>query len=189
MDLVPGDTYILKNDFLGFCKGEEFCYMGKIHKQPHQFQLIHSGVNYRGIDTPSPDVYFDKVVVYSAFNPASAIVYKKDPQVGDKLVLTRECHPFVVGTGMQIIHLNPILDEYMLVPVYDPYTRWSPLKLDMRVSRIAVWNWFSMWPGSDDPEVVQPKRCEHKFVNVSFAGLQMECKFCGIPEPREGASE
>ncbi len=26
------------------------------------------------------------------------------------------------------------------------------------------------------------KTCEHKFVNVSFNQIKMECKFCGIPQ-------
>jgi hypothetical protein len=56
------------------------------------------------------------------------------------------------------------------------------------VSKVDVWNWFDMWPGSDPPLYV--RECikaggpdyRHKFVNVSFMGLDMRCKFCDLPE-------
>ena len=52
------------------------------------------------------------------------------------------------------------------------------------VAMVDVWNYYSMWPGTQDPptEEKKPARCEHKFVNVSFVGLNIRCKYCDISE-------
>lgn len=50
------------------------------------------------------------------------------------------------------------------------------------VLAIDIWNYYSMWPGTNDPPIVEKRHCEHKIVNVSFNRINMRCKFCDKSE-------
>lgn len=188
MDLNIGDTYILKDDALGYKKGVTFEYKGQRSSGEHHFDS--TGANGGWINTAYPDSYFmvaRNVQVYPAFNPMKHIVSASTLYVGMKLVLKLDDPYSYFRKGTVFTVINELPDQWL---VRAPAA--GQRHGDITVSKIDVWNWFSAWPGSDDgsePAVVYKKRCEHKVVNVSFNGLEMRCKFCDKSEDEVKAEQ
>lgn len=81
------------------------------------------------------------------------------------------------GTGYKF-EIIKLLENNITVQSRNPRNKFS----HHQFAAVDIWNYYSMWPGTSDPPVESKRHCEHKFVNVSFAGLNMRCKFCDMSE-------
>lgn len=111
-----------------------------------------------------------------------------DLEIGTQLLLKTPdpSGVFPVGTLFQILDNLP--EVYVVRPIGPNAGK------DITVSRTQVWSWFKPliefpeWENSMSGERDQREMCVHTFVNVSFNGIEMACKHCGIGEKNQGPS-
>lgn len=182
--LIVGNKYMYHGGVDKF-RGVEWIYAGKDDLGFHRFKQE----GFRGtklFTNTFVNLLTDVTPMYTAFNPSQHVVTLPAPKIGDKLVLRSDPHYFFApGDLFEVVDELP--DQYVVrYNGTDPY---RPARMrDLTVSKIDVWNWFDIWPGSEgmkDPDVEVPrKECSHEFVNVSLFHVVMACKHCGIDESK-----
>lgn len=188
MELIIGNIYqyVGKNDEL---RGQ-WEYQGKYRDiGPHLFRRRGS--------TRSPALFGGKfvrnlvaVTVTTSSNqnitgnPGGTIVAinyqtRPEPKVGDVLRLTRPCYPYTPDSKFRV--MADVGYEYkleLLDVVYAPSS-------SVYVSKVDIWNWFDIWndPDVETPPTTGKQECQHEYANVSFMGIRMACKHCGVDQP------
>lgn len=109
-----------------------------------------------------------------------ANVTKRELKVGDRLVATTTWFGMYWGIarGEDVKVVDDLGDRWVLA-----FDAVGVISKRAEIAKIDIWNYFSWWPGTqEEPGPNNKPRCEHKFVNTSFMGVRMECKFCGKDE-------